>query len=120
MFERPNKALWPGHVWTEPGSLISKCRVRLILETDPSTIASRVAMRGADTDVPLTEQACTPVCMHPMTTACLISLLGKQGTTPVRALAAPQPDVLQGAGNRQGADCALASEVTAFGAAGLR
>lgn len=32
---------------------------RLILETDPSTIASRVAMRGADTDVPLTEQVHT-------------------------------------------------------------
>jgi hypothetical protein len=29
---------------------------RLILETDPSTIASRVAMRGADADVPLAEQ----------------------------------------------------------------
>ncbi|KAK9836146.1 hypothetical protein WJX81_004488 [Elliptochloris bilobata] len=28
----------------------------LILETDPSTIASRVAMRGADADVPLAEQ----------------------------------------------------------------
>ncbi len=29
---------------------------RLILETDPGTIASRVAMRGADADVPLAEQ----------------------------------------------------------------
>jgi hypothetical protein len=28
----------------------------LILETDPATVASRVAMRGADTEVPLTEQ----------------------------------------------------------------
>lgn len=32
----------------------SICRV--ILETDPATIAGRVAMRGADSDLPLTEQ----------------------------------------------------------------
>lgn len=28
----------------------------MILETDPATIAGRVAMRGADQDLPLTEQ----------------------------------------------------------------
>lgn len=30
----------------------------MILETDPATIASRVAMRGADSDIPLAEQVC--------------------------------------------------------------
>lgn len=37
---------------------------RVILETDPATIAGRVAMRGADNEIPLTEQvlACT-LCM---------------------------------------------------------
>ncbi len=29
---------------------------RLILETDPPTIASRVSMRGADSDIPLTDR----------------------------------------------------------------
>lgn len=29
---------------------------RIILETDPSTIAGRVAMRGADNEIPLAEQ----------------------------------------------------------------
>ncbi len=39
---------------------VRSCRLgRLILETDPSTIASRVAMRGADADVPLAEQVCS-------------------------------------------------------------
>jgi len=28
----------------------------MILETDPATIASRVSMRGADSDVPLAQQ----------------------------------------------------------------
>ncbi len=33
------------------------CRERrVILETDPATIAGRVAMRGADSDIPLAEQ----------------------------------------------------------------
>ena len=29
---------------------------RLILETDPPTIASRVSMRGAESDIPLTDR----------------------------------------------------------------
>ncbi len=29
---------------------------RLILETDPATIASRVSMRGAESDIPLTDR----------------------------------------------------------------
>ena len=32
------------------------CCSRLILETDPATIASRVAMRGPDDNLSLTEQ----------------------------------------------------------------
>jgi hypothetical protein len=32
---------------------------RLILETDPQTVASRVTMRGADGEVPITEQVST-------------------------------------------------------------
>ena len=49
------------------------CRVapclwcRLILETDPGTIASRVAMRGADTEnLPLSEQVGTASCCAPL------------------------------------------------------
>ena len=48
---------------------VAPCRVapclwcRLILETDPGTIASRVAMRGADTEnLPLSEQVGTASC----------------------------------------------------------
>jgi hypothetical protein len=33
---------------------------RVILETDPATIAGRVAMRGADAELPLTEQVWLP------------------------------------------------------------
>ena len=57
-------ARWP--------SMFTVCR--LILETDPSTIASRVAMRGADTDVPLTEQVRTYACLYVKPMACLLSL----------------------------------------------
>jgi hypothetical protein len=32
------------------------CPVRLILETDPQTVAARVTMRGMDGDVPVAEQ----------------------------------------------------------------
>jgi hypothetical protein len=34
------------------------CLYRLILETDPQIVASRVTMRGADGEVPITEQVC--------------------------------------------------------------
>ncbi len=33
--------------------------LRLILETDPTAVAARAAMRGVDQDVPLAEQVCT-------------------------------------------------------------
>ena len=33
---------------------------RVILEVDPAVVASRVAMRGADSDVPLSEQVMPP------------------------------------------------------------
>ncbi len=36
---------------------------RLILETDPATIASRVSMRGAESDIPLTDRV-TEVSLH--------------------------------------------------------
>ena len=88
---------------------------RLILETDPSTIASRVAMRGADTDVPLSEQVCTPVRLLSGPMACLFHSPGEHGLTHAHAPAASQPDLLQGTGNRQGADRALAPEVIACG-----
>ena len=35
----------------------------LILETDPATIASRVSMRGAESDIPLTDRV-TEVSLH--------------------------------------------------------
>lgn len=35
-------------------ALMSTCS--LILETDPPTIASRVSMRGAESDIPLTDR----------------------------------------------------------------
>lgn len=46
-------ALWVIH-------LRNCCRV--ILETDPATIAGRVAMRGADSELPLTEQVTLLAC----------------------------------------------------------
>lgn len=36
---------------------------RLILETDPPTIASRVSMRGAESDIPLSDRV-TEVRLH--------------------------------------------------------
>jgi hypothetical protein len=35
----------------------------LILETDPQTVASRVTMRGADGEVPITEQVSCASCV---------------------------------------------------------
>ena len=41
-------------------SWLPDCSCRIILETDPSVIANRVSMRGADADLPLSEQVSTP------------------------------------------------------------
>ena len=46
---------------------------RLILETDPPTIASRVSMRGAESDIPLTDRV-TEVCLY--SNSCRQSHLG--------------------------------------------
>ena len=37
-------------------SQASVCHCRLILETEPQMVAARVSMRGADGEVPITEQ----------------------------------------------------------------
>jgi len=34
---------------------------RIVLETDPTVVANRVAMRGADSDIPLAEQSLSQV-----------------------------------------------------------
>ena len=48
-----------------PTDLIAVCLRSLILETDPPTIASRVSMRGADTDIPLSDQVCGQLAIAP-------------------------------------------------------
>ena len=44
-----------------PSQHLRNC-CRVILETDPATIAGRVAMRGADSELPLTEQVTLLAC----------------------------------------------------------